>query len=186
MSSDWSLEAEFARERKRRGRDAFLQAYRMQRDAMAERDPALRRALFEAVLTHYRRSLEFYPSAETYTFLGWAYSFLGDFKAAIASCQHAIALDPDYGNPYNDIGVYLMEEGAYDQAMAYLQKAIGAKRYDCVHYAHYNLGRVLLAKGCLAEAEREFRRALELEPHYLLARNALTRLQSHRAASALD
>ena len=181
MPSDRSLEAEFVRERKRRSRDAFQQAYSMQREAMAETDGALRRDLFEAVVVHYRRSLEFFPTAETYTFLGWAYSFLGDYKAAIASCQHAIALDPDYGNPYNDIGVYLMEEGSYDQAMAYLHKAIGAKRYDCVHYAHYNLGRVLLVKGRFLDAEREFRRALELEPQYVLARAALTQLESRRA-----
>ncbi len=153
----------------------------MQREAMAETDWALRRDIFESVVAHYRRSLEFFPAAETYTFLGWAHSFLGDYKAAIAACQHAIALDPDYGNPYNDIGVYLMEEGSYDQALAYLQKAIGAKRYDCVHYAHYNLGRVLLVKGRIHDAEREFRRALELEPHYVLARAALHRLEADEA-----
>ncbi|MBM3276169.1 MAG: tetratricopeptide repeat protein [Candidatus Sericytochromatia bacterium] len=180
MSGNWSLEAEFARERKRRARDSFQQAYRLQREAMAEADRALRRDLFEGVVAHYRRSLEFLPTAETYTFLGWAYSFLGDFKAAISSCQHAISLDPDYGNPYNDIGVYLMEEGAYDQAIAYLQKAIGAKRYDCLHYAHYNLGRVLLVRGRVCEAESEFRRALEIEPQYVLARVALHQLEARK------
>ncbi|MBM3268389.1 MAG: tetratricopeptide repeat protein [Candidatus Sericytochromatia bacterium] len=181
-----SLEAEFSRERKRRARDSFQQAYRLQREAMAEADRALRRELFECVVAHYRRSLEFYPTAETYTFLGWAYSFLGDFKAAISACQRAISLDPDYGNPYNDIGVYLMEEGSYDQAIAYLRKAIGAKRYDCLHYAHYNLGRVLLVKGRIHEAEGEFRRALELEPQYSLARSALSQIATQRIKGALD
>ncbi len=181
-----SLEAEFSRERKRRARDSFQQAYRLQREAMAESDRALRRDLFEGVVQHYRRSLEFCPTAETYTFLGWAYSFLGDFKAAITSCQSAISLDPDYGNPYNDIGVYLMEEGSFDQAIAYLQKAIGAKRYDCLHYAHYNLGRVLLVKGRIHEAVSEFKRALELEPQYALARTALSQIETQRSQGVID
>jgi tetratricopeptide (TPR) repeat protein len=181
-----SLEAEFSRERKRRARDSFQQAYRLQREAMAEENRALRRDLFEGVVAQYRRSLEFCATAETYTFLGWAYSFLGDYKAAIAACQHAISLDPDYGNPYNDIGVYLMEEGSYDQAVAYLRKAIGAKRYDCLHYAHYNLGRVLLVKGRVHEAESEFKRALELDPQYSLARSALSQIETQRDQGAID
>ncbi|MBI4542990.1 MAG: hypothetical protein HY705_08170 [Gemmatimonadetes bacterium] len=30
---------------------------------------------------------------------------------AIAECKRAIACDPGFGNPYNDIGVYVMEMG---------------------------------------------------------------------------
>jgi hypothetical protein len=29
----------------------------------------------DAAVEHYRRSIEFYPTAEAHTFLGWAYSF---------------------------------------------------------------------------------------------------------------
>jgi len=47
----------------------------------------------------YRRSIETYPTAEAYTFLGWTYSFMGDYDAAIARCHRAIKTDPDFGNP---------------------------------------------------------------------------------------
>jgi tetratricopeptide (TPR) repeat protein len=30
---------------------------------------------------------------------------------AIAECKKAVELDPDLGNPYNDIGAYLIEKG---------------------------------------------------------------------------
>jgi hypothetical protein len=30
---------------------------------------------------------------------------------AITECHHAIEVDPDFGNPYNDIGAYLIEQG---------------------------------------------------------------------------
>ncbi|NIO09761.1 MAG: tetratricopeptide repeat protein, partial [Deltaproteobacteria bacterium] len=45
-----------------------------------------------------------FPTAEAYTFLGWTYSFMGQLNEAIEECQRAITLDPDFGNPYNDIG----------------------------------------------------------------------------------
>ena len=51
------------------------------------------------------------PTAEAHTFLGWAYSFLGDYESAITECRNAIELDPDFGNPYNDIGAYLIQQG---------------------------------------------------------------------------
>ena len=48
-----------------------------------------------------------------------------------------------------------------------------AKRYCCAHYPHFNLGRILLMKGRVAEAARAFERALSHEPDYLPARRAL-------------
>ena len=59
----------------------------------------------------YRRSLALYPSAEAHTFIGWAFSYQGKHEEAIAECRLAIAVDPTFGNPYNDIGAYLIELG---------------------------------------------------------------------------
>ena len=50
-----------------------------------------------------------YPTAEAYTFLGWTYHFQGRIEDAIAECKRAIEVDPEFGNPYNDIGAYLIE-----------------------------------------------------------------------------
>ncbi len=177
MSSERSLAEQFTLERRRRARDYFHQAYRLQREAIAETDTVAQRRLFRTAIGRYRRSLEFFPTAEAYTFLGWTYSFLGNLQEAISACQHAISLDPDFGNPYNDIGVYLIEQGSYDQAIPYLQQAIAAKRYDLYHYAHYNLGRIWLIKGLVHEAAREFERALEYDPGYSLAQRALEQIQ---------
>ena len=40
-----------------------------------------------------------------------------DFAAAIADCHRAIDLDPEYGNPYNDIGAYYLELGQLDDTI---------------------------------------------------------------------
>ncbi len=121
----------------------------------------------------YRASLEVLPTAEAHTFLGWALSFLGRYPEAIEECYSAIEIDPEFGNPYNDIGVYLMEQGHYQDAQAWLLKATTAPRYAEPHFPWMNLGRLYEKIGPWSEAIRCYRRALEIEPKYEVARQAL-------------
>ena len=125
----------------------------------------------------YKKSIEAYPTAEAHTFLGWTYSFMGRLEDAIAECHRAIEVDPGFGNPYNDIGAYLIEQGSLDEAIPWLEKAIRARRYEAYHYPHCNLGRVYLAKGMLKRALEEFERALAIEPNYPFARQAIEAIQ---------
>ena len=124
----------------------------------------------EGAIAAYKRSIELYPTAEAHTFLGWAYSFQGQIDEAIKECKAAIHVDPDFGNPYNDIGVYLIEKGQYDEAIPWLEQAMMAKRYEPRHYPHMNMGRVLVRKGKYQEAIRELKTALDIEPNYAAAR----------------
>ena len=131
----------------------------------------------EEAVELYRESINAYPTAEAYTFLGWTYSFMGDFDAAITECHHAIEVDPDFGNPYNDIGAYLISLGRLDEAVPWLERAIDAPRYDPRHFAHFNLGRVYFAKGMFNRARQCFQDALRIEPRYTLARQAVEKLR---------
>ena len=131
----------------------------------------------DRAIEFYRQSIVIYPTAEAHTYLGWALSHLGHLDDAIAHCKKAIALDPEFGNPYNDIGAYLIELGRVQEAMPWFERAIAAKRYCCPHFAHFNLGRVLLADGKIRRAKQEFERALELEPNYVPAQRALEFLE---------
>jgi Tfp pilus assembly protein PilF len=130
----------------------------------------------EGAIAAYKRSIELYPTAEAHTFLGWAYSFQGRIDEAIKECETAIQIDPEFGNPYNDIGVYLIQKGEYDEAIPWLQKAMGAKRYEPRHYPHMNMGRVLVRKGKYQEALRQLKKALAIEPNYAAARIEMHRL----------
>ncbi len=112
----------------------------------------------------FTRSLEICPSAEAYTFRGWAYSFTGNLDRAIEECRKAIATDPTFGNPYNDIGCYLMEQGKLDEAPAWFERAKKASRYEPRHFPYLNLGRLYAARGDVAEAMAEFEGALEENP----------------------
>ena len=71
----------------------------------------------------YKESIAVCPTADAYTYLGWAYSYQGKLDDAIAQCEIAIQIDPEFGNPYNDIGVYLMQQQQLDEAVPWLEKA---------------------------------------------------------------
>ena len=127
----------------------------------------------EGAIARYRQSIALHPTAEAHTFLGWTYSFQGRIDDAIAECKQAIEVDPDFGNPYNDIGSYLIKLGRLDEAIPWLERATRAPRYEPRHYPHCNLGQVYWAQGLLAKARLEFERALEIEPQYEAALAAL-------------
>ena len=120
----------------------------------------------------YTQSLGLYPTAEAYTFRGWAYSFLGRVDEAIEECKKAIATDPTFGNPYNDIGSYLVGKRKLDEAIDWLEQAKVAPRYEARHFPYMNLGRVYAQKGMVRRAIQEFEAALEIhaaEPTCLAA-----------------
>jgi Tfp pilus assembly protein PilF len=73
-------------------------------------------------------------------------------------------LDPEFGNPYNDIGVYLMQLERLDDAIPWLERAKSATRYEPRHFPYINLGRVYLSKGMIQKALEEFRGALKINP----------------------
>lgn len=126
----------------------------------------------------YTKSIEAFPSAEAYTFRGWAYSSLEDYEQAIADCMKAIEVDPEFGNPYNDIGAYLIETGKLEEAIPWLEKAIEAKRYDARCYPHFNLGRVYEARRDWKKARDYYEKALMENGEYLAAARALRRLSA--------
>lgn len=153
-------------ERLTKARELFQQAYEVQVAGNYERAIHL-----------YKQSIETYPTAEAYTFLGWTYSFQGRLDEAIEECQRAIMVDPEFGNPYNDIGVYLMQRGAYDEALPWLEKAKQASRYEPRHFPYVNTGQIYMATGEWLKALKEFEAAVEIMPDDPGARNALAELR---------
>jgi Tfp pilus assembly protein PilF len=144
----------------------FQKAYKAQMDGK-----------LEEAIELYKHSIEIFPTAEAHTFLGWTYSFQNRIEEAIEECQRAIKVDSSFGNPYNDIGAYLIEKGEYREAILWLKKAMVASRYDCYFYPHYNLGRIYEHHGDHLGAISEYSRALEYNRNYKHALIAIRRLQ---------
>ena len=137
----------------RRATELWREAYRLQMQGDLDRAIEL-----------YRRSIAVCPTAEAHTFLGWTLSFRGRLDEATAECLRAIEVDPDFGNPYNDIGVYLMQQGKLEEAIPWLERAKQAARYEPRQFPFMNLGRIYLKQGRWWEALRQFEAAVRLAP----------------------
>jgi Tfp pilus assembly protein PilF len=118
------------------------------------------------------------PTAEAHTYLGWTFSFQGRLEEATRECLRAIEIDPDFGNPYNDIGVYLMQQHKLDEAIPWLEKAKQARRYEPRQFPHMNLGRIYVRQGNWQAALREFEGALRVAPDDQSAHRALHELRA--------
>lgn len=115
-------------------------------------------------LEDYRHSINLYPTAEGYTFLGWALSYLSLYPEAIDACKRAIEVDPTFGNPYNDIGSYLVALGQEDEAIEWFRRAMQAPRYAARSYPYVNLGRILERRHRWPEALELYCHAVKLSP----------------------
>lgn len=153
-------------EHREQARELFQEAYRAQMEGE-----------FDRAVELYKRSIALHPTAEAHTFLGWTYHFQGKVEDAISECKRAIEVDPEFGNPYNDIGSYLISLGRLDEAVPWLEQAIRAPRYEPRHYPYFNLGRVYFAKGMINRAREYFQQALRIEPDYTLARQAIENIR---------
>lgn len=68
---------------------------------------------------------------------------------------------------WNKLGVHFYSVGAYDLAIAQLEQAVTLAPE--VASIHFNLGGAYYGKGRLADAEREFRRTLDLDSAHVRA-----------------
>ena len=151
----------------RRATELWREAYRYQIGGKLDRAIEL-----------YQRSIEVYPTAEAHTFLGWAMSFQGRLAEATQECLRAIEIDAEFGNPYNDIGVYLLQQDKLDESISWLEKAKQAKRYEPRQFPFMNLGRIYIQQGRWWQALREFEGAVRLAPRDVRAARILHSLRA--------
>jgi Tfp pilus assembly protein PilF len=154
--------------RRQQAEDLFHQAHQLQSDGRLD----------EAVRL-YQQSITLFPTAEAHTFLGWTYSSMDRLDDAISECRLAIGIDPDFGNPYNDIGAYLVQKGQIDEAIPWFEQALDAPRYESYCFPHVNLGRVYELKRMWVRALGEYRRAATEKPDYGPALEGMARIRGY-------
>jgi protein O-mannosyl-transferase len=100
-------------------------------------------------------------------------TYSGRFAEAIAECQTALKIKPDWAAAHNNLGVALVRnkhsgdgavghDGAVDEAIEHYRRALQIN--PDFTQAHQNLGIVLVQKGQIDEAIKHFQKSLELEP----------------------
>jgi len=133
---------------------------------------------YDNAIVIYYQSIDIHPTPEAYTFIGWALSSKGDYENAIEECKKAIELDADFGNPYNDIGAYLIQLNRYEEAICWLNLAITAKNYSNREFAYMNLGIVYEKLGLWYEAIAQYKKSYEFNSTNELPKNKYLKLQA--------
>ncbi len=133
---------------------------------------------YEEAIELYQRSIATYPTAEAHTFLGWVYSFQNRYDEAIDECLEAIRVDETLGNPYNDIGSYLLAKGDSYSCVRWFKRALFAPRYESYAFPHFNLGRVYESRRKYLDAARHYGLALQQQPNFTEAVSGLRRMQT--------
>ena len=130
-----------------------------------------------AALRAFQDASHYMRTAESLTYQGWMHALLGDLERAEGLCLEAIRLDPEFGNPYNDIGTIRLQRRDITSAIQWFEKAKRARRYEPRHFPFMNLGRLYLSLGMPEKALHEFEGALSYAPSNEEVRSALEGLR---------
>jgi len=120
-------------------------------------------------------------SGQGWRVLGNAYSDLGMVVEAVSAYRRALVLDHRDAWTMNNLGLLMIREGRYEEALPPLARATEL-RPDVAVFQN-NLGIALERTGHLAEAVAAFRAALDADPGYRKAQVSLERVESRVAQS---
>lgn len=152
--------------------------HRLKAKAAAERGRVLQaQGDQEGAAYYFAHSLEWADTPEARLGQAQALSYEGKLEQAISECKKAVALAPEQGQAYNDIGVYLMQLGHDDEAQVWLHLAIEAPSFAERQHPHYNLGRIFERQRQLNQAAASYQAALQEHPDFASAKGALERVK---------
>ena len=117
--------------------------------------------------------------------LGRALVDHGRADESVAHFQNALAIHPNYAEPYCNLGEYYLKKGRLEEAIAQFEKALQV-RPDYTEALNI-LGNALSRQGRVDDAMAQFTNALEINPDYAEARNNLGNvlLQKGRVEDAI-
>jgi predicted TPR repeat methyltransferase len=101
---------------------------------------------------------------EAWFLLGAINGQLGDFSKAEESSRRVIALGPTIPAGHYNLGIALLKQDKFDDAIASFQQAI--KLSPGFFTAYHDLGNAQLAKGLTEEAIESYKRALRTNPDF--------------------
>jgi tetratricopeptide (TPR) repeat protein len=99
--------------------------------------------------------------------LGWYYMSSGQFENALKEYKATVRIFPDMALPYGGIiWIYLEKLGILDSAMVWANKMISDNPLN--PWGYFYLGSAFLGRDSLLQAEKDFRRAMQMDPSFLM------------------
>lgn len=127
---------------------------------------------FEQAIEHFKIVIGAEPLfASAHYGLGVAYQNLGDNTTAAICYQKAITLKPDFFASWVNLGLICYQIGSSEVAVHCYNEAIGLSPGNAELY--FQLGLAYMALTRFSDAARAFTKALEFEPWYKEAKDAL-------------
>jgi tetratricopeptide (TPR) repeat protein len=116
---------------------------------------------------------------------GWSLIGLGRYAEAIPEFKAAIAIDPNYGDAHDNLGLCYIRLSDYPNAMSEFREALRIDNKD--YQSHFNLGCAYLDQNDWNNALEEFRAAVEYDASYADAQASYGSVLLHfgRAEEAL-
>jgi tetratricopeptide (TPR) repeat protein len=118
-----------------------------------------------------------------YTYLGHICKWQGDYEGAAKWYRMVVDLKPDDTCGYAFLGAALARQGKLAEAEEVHRSATRCNE-GCIDEAYHNLGLVLRGQGRFEEAITCFEKAIELDPKYAAAKEALADVRSAVAYQA--
>jgi tetratricopeptide (TPR) repeat protein len=128
-------------------------------DAGVRSDPAGQKAQLEALVGAYPRD------ERAQNFLGGYYFGRQDYEAAIRAYQKAVAINPGFSQPYNQLGYAYRFLGHYAEAERAFKKYIELIPGDPNPYDSY--AELLMKMGRFDESIKNYEKALGIDPHFV-------------------
>ena len=119
--------------------------------------------------------------------LGLAYMAKGRLGLAVKHFKKAVKLKSDYAEAKNNLGTAYLSKKEWDKAISCFERIVDDVLYATPHYPLTNLGWAYYNKQEYEVAEKYYRKALRIQPDFILALLGLGRTYTamERAADAV-
>lgn len=124
------------------------------------------------------KALEFADDVEdVHISMAYYYQTVGEMDNAEDSYRHAINAKDATGNGINNFGVFLCQQGKYQQSEAMFLKAIAMPKYTRSASSYENLGLCSRKAGDIDKAKQYFSAALKYDPRRHVTLISLTEIE---------
>lgn len=115
---------------------------------------------------YFRSFLEMEDSCEAYFYMGLIMGQRNMLEEALEFYYKSVVINPEYGNPCNEIGIILLRMGKDKDAVFWLKKSIRCQRNDAPHISFFNLATLYKMWNRPERSLQFLHRAIELNPEF--------------------
>lgn len=123
-----------------------------------------RKKEINSAIRHYETSISLFPTSDAFSYLGLMLVQNSKLTQALDMYHQAIEVDNTFGNPYNDIGVILMNMNRTNDSLEWFERAKWRPRSDARQHPYANLGKIFMSRGDIRSALREFVAGTHFDP----------------------